>query len=655
MIDTSYMGDSTYDRIRYMTDKLNYWTKKYDEGNPEVSDKEWDDMYFTLLAFETTMDFAYEDSPTRRVNYEVVNQLNKVEHNHKILSLEKTKSLDDVIAFSNNQRMAAMTKVDGLTCSLRYIDGRLVSAETRGDGITGEDVLHNALVIPSIPHRIDYKDELIIDGEIICLKKDFEDFEKDYKNPRNFAAGSIRLLDAKECAKRKLTFIAWEVIKGFENSANNSFFDKLYKLPDLGFKIVPCDSVTPGRDLEEVVQIITDLSYTESIPIDGVVFKFNDIAYGKSLGETAHHFKNAIAYKFYDETYETKLRNLDWTMGRTGILTPVAVFDPIEIDGAVVERASLHNLDILQKTLFKPFIGQTISVYKANMIIPQVAWGDKSSPSDKSLILEIPTKCPICSEKLEIIRDKESGFLSCVNPNCEGKLINRLNHFCSKKGLDIKGLSSATLEKLIKWGWINNLVDIYTLDKYKIEWIIKPGFGKKSVENILSSIENSRKCDLESFLSAIGIPLVGRNVAKEIIKHFTTYEEFRKAVDEKFDFTTLYSFASEKSNAILNFDYTEADKIANNFLTIQKVEAQEKDLPLKNKKYVVTGTVKQFKNRAELQKFIEERGGKVVSSISKNVNYLINNNLTSTSAKNVAAKKMGIPIITEAEFLEELN
>ena len=491
MIDTSYMGDSTFEKMRYMTDKLNYWTKKYDEGNPEVSDKEWDDMYFTLLDFETTMDFAYEDSPTRRVNYEVVNQLNKVEHNHKMLSLEKTKSLDDVIAFSNNRRMAAMAKVDGLTCSLRYINGRLVSAETRGDGIIGEDVLHNALVISSIPHRVDYKDELIIDGEIICLKKDFEDFEKDYKNPRNFAAGSIRLLDAKECAKRKLTFIAWEVIKGFENSANNSFFNKLYKLSKLGFKIVPCDSVTPGRDLEEVVQIITDLSYTESIPIDGVVFKFNDIAYGKSLGETSHHFKNAIAYKFYDEAYETKLKDIEWSMGRTGQICPIAVFDPVEIDGSVVERASLHNLDILRNILFEPFIGQTISVYKANMIIPQVAWGDKICPPEDSVKLQVPVNCPACGEKLSIVKEKDTGFLKCLNPMCQGKLINKLNHFCSKKGLDIKGLSLATLEKLMEWNWVNNIIDLYSLNQYKEEWIIKPGFGRKSVDNILQSIKDS--------------------------------------------------------------------------------------------------------------------------------------------------------------------
>ena len=268
------------------------------------------------------------------------------------------------------------------------------------------------------------------------------------------------------------------------------------------------------------------------------------------------------------------------------------------------------------------------------------------------IYFEIPKVCPVCGEKTII---NSSNQLYCPNQNCNGKFINRLNHFCSKKGLDIKGLSLATLEKLMEWNWVNNIIDLYSLSQHKEEWIVKPGFGKKSVDNILQSIKDSQECSLEAFLSALGIPLIGRNVAKEITKYFSTYEDFRNAVKEGFDFTTLYGFAEEKSKAILNFDYTEADNLVEKFLTIQKVEKEENELPLKDRKYVITGTVKQFKNRAELQKFIENRGGKVVSAISKNVNYLINNDSASTSAKNVAAKKIGIPIITEAEFLEELS
>lgn len=389
LVDTTKMGESTHDKMRYMVDRLNYLTLKYDEGHPEVSDKEWDDLYFTLQYFEKLMNFSYEDSPTRKVNYQVVNQLKKVEHNHKMLSLDKTKSLEDVIAFSGDKQMLVMAKLDGLTCSLKYIDGRLVSAETRGDGIIGEDILHNALVIPSIPNRINYTEELIIDGEIVCLEKDFAPFKKEYKNSRNFAAGSIRLLDSKECAKRNLTFIAWDVIKGFEGDKwaypkKNMLSYKLIQLEDLGFMVVPksCFYLREHPTEEELliqIQVIGDIAYKNTIPIDGIVFKFNDIAYGKALGETAHHFKNAIAYKFYDETYDTKLRDIEWSMGRTGVLTPVAIFDPVDIEGTTVQRANLHNLSVMKETLgTKPFKGQKIWVAKMNMIIPQIVKAEKN-------------------------------------------------------------------------------------------------------------------------------------------------------------------------------------------------------------------------------------------------------------------------------------
>ena len=633
--------------------KLNYYTKKYDEGCPEISDKEWDNLYFQLQDMEKELGIYYKDSPTRTINYQVVNQLNKVKHNHKMLSLEKTKSLDDVKSFIDDQFVMVMPKIDGLTCSLKYINGRLISAETRGDGVIGEDVLHNALTIRSIPRRINYTEELIVDGEIVCLYKDLTKFMDEYKNPRNFASGSIRLLDSKECEKRCLTFIAWEVIKGFEEK--DSFTSKLNALEDLGFFIVPYVGINSEYlDLEYTVERIKTEASLLSIPIDGVVFKFNNLIYSRAQGETSHHLKNALAYKFYDEIYKTTLRDIEWTMGRTGVLTPVAIFDSINIEGSIVERASLHNLSILKNTLNVPWRGQTIGVYKANMIIPQIGWADKETvPNDENILLP-PWQCPICERLLEQRYNNNSLFLICNNDDCEGKLINRLEHFCGKKGLDIKGLSSATLKKLIDWGWINNIIDIYSLKNYKKEWIQQIGFGKKSVENILQAIEDSKECSLEAFISSLGIPLIGKNVSADLIKYFTTYEAFREAIINKYDFSQLEGFAESKTNALLNFDYTEADQIAK-LLNIKEIETQENNLSLEGKKYVITGTVKQFKNRAELQSFIETRGGKVVSAISKNVDYLINNNAASTSAKNVAAKKMGIPIITEAEFLEELN
>ena len=409
-------------------------------------------------------------------------------------------------------------------------------------------------------------------------------------------------------------------------------------------------------DLSKDIDIIKDISSKMSIPIDGVVFKFNDTIYGDAQGKTAHHFKNAIAYKFYDEIYPTILRDIEWSMGRTSVLTPIAVFNTVQIDGSEVSRANLHNLSILKDILNTPWRGQTVYVYKANMIIPQIQKADVDTIPDTKDIIVTPTHCPICEHKLLQRQENNSIFLVCDNDLCSGKFINQLNHYCGKKGLDIKGLSLATLEKLVDWGWIKNIKDIYYLKKYKNEWVNKPGFGEKSVNNILNSIEASRECSLESFISALGIPLIGNNVSKELTKYFTTYEAFREAIIDKYDFSLLDGFAKAKSNALLTFDYSEADQIESTEITIKKVEKsiEPEDLPLKGKKYVITGTVKQFKNRTELQKFIEERGGKVVSAISKNVDYLINNNPASTSSKNVAAKKMGIPIITETKFLEEL-
>jgi len=636
--------------MRQLVDKLNYLTKKYDEGTPEVSDKEWDDLYFQLLELETALGAYYPDSPTRAVNYQVVNDLTKVEHNHAMLSLDKTKSLDDVTKFANGKQMLAMAKCDGLTCSIKYTNGRLVSAETRGNGVIGEDVLHNALTIPTIPHKIQYQDDLILDGEIVCLHSDFKEFEEEYKNPRNFAAGSIRLLDASECAKRKLTFVVWEVIEGFEEI--DSLQERLAKIEKLGFFTVPC--LKTAMITDDVVETIKTLS--QNIPIDGVVFKFDSVSFGKTLGETAHHLKNAIAYKFYDEVYSTTLRSIAWTMGRTGVLTPVALFDPVDIDGTEVERASLHNLSILEETLGKtPWNGQLIGVFKANMIIPQIGWADLDTVPEENKIIPILTHCPICGSPLRKKQNNDSVFLECSNDDCDGKLINRLDHFCGKKGLDIKGLSKATLEKLVDWGWVNSPVDIFYLGEHQKDWSGKPGFGEKSVQNILDAIEASKECSFESFISSLGIPLIGRNVAKDLAGHFGCYDCLYEAIKENYDFSQLPGFGESKSQALLNFDYTEADQLYG-ILDVQMSEITTNDakLPLKDMKFVITGTVKHFKNRAELQECIEKNGGKVVSTISKNVNYLINNDVNSTSSKNVAAKKMGIPILSEDEFLEKI-
>lgn len=642
------------EQMKDLVDRLNYLTKKYDEGHPEVSDKEWDDLYFKLLAMETASGSYYVDSPTRAIDFRVVNELKKVEHNHKMLSLDKTKSLEDVVKFANGKQMLAMSKCDGLTCSIKYSNGRLVSAETRGDGVIGEDVLHNALTLPSIPHKINYQEDLVLDGEIVCLHNHFKQFAEEYKNPRNFAAGSIRLLDAAECANRMLTFVVWDVIEGFEDKEFLS--EKLILAQALGFTIVPLVKASVFDDA--LVDTIKTLSLNMELPIDGIVFKFDNIAYGKSQGETSHHFKNAIAYKFYDEMYPTILRSIAWTMGRTGVLTPVALFDAVDIEGSEVERASLHNLSIMKETLGeKPWNGQSIGVYKANMIIPQIGYADLDTlPENDDLLIPILTHCPICGTPLKQRTDNSSTFLECPNNDCEGKLVNRLDHFCGKKGLDIKGLSKATLEKLVDWGWVNTPVDIFYLEDHAIEWAKKPGFGEKSVTNILTAIEESKTCSFEAFISSLGIPLIGRTVAKEITKHFDCYEELSKAIEENYDFSKWEGFGESKSRALLEFDYTEADQLYGILdVQIAPTVIEVSNQPLEGKKFVITGSVKHFKNRTELQGFIEKLGGKVVSTVSKNVDYLINNDAASTSSKNVAAKKMGIPILTEDEFLEKVN
>lgn len=630
--------------IDELVEKLNNATIFYEQGCPIMTDKEWDDMYFSLVQLELSSGYINPNSPTQKIVYEVVNQLNKVKHDHQMLSLEKTKSLDEVKDFIGDKDFLSMLKMDGLTCSLKYENGILVTAETRGDGAIGEDILHNAKVIPSIPKYIPYKETLVIDGEIICSYKDFEHFKEDYKNPRNFAAGSIRVLDSKECEKRMLQFIAWDVITGFDDKQFLS--ERLLEISEIGFEIVPF--ITNSFEMNFLIKQAERYGY----PIDGLVYKIDDIEYGKSLGQTSHHFKNAIAYKFYDETYPSKLKVIEWTMGRTGILTPVAVFEPIEIDGSIVERASLHNITILKQTLYKPYISQEIWISKRNMIIPQIEKANFSEDFPSFLALQIPNICPICGHPTEEVTEIDSTNLVCKNEFCSGKLINKIDHFCSKKGLDIKGMSKATIEKLINWGWVNNIVDIMELKTHRQEWIKKQGFGIKSVTNILQSIENSKETTLEKFISSLGIPLIGNSVAKDLVKNFSSYEDFRLKVDNKFDFSVLNGFADSKSNSLLNFDYSLADKVYS-YLKIENKNKKEKTQDLKDYNFVVTGKLESFKNRTELQKEIEKLGGKVVGSISKKTSYLINNDKNSTSAKNMAAMKLNIPILTEKEFIEK--
>ena len=638
--------------IRVLINKLNHYTKLYDEGSPAISDQKWDDLYFELEKLEKETGIIYSNSPTQKINYEVISKLNKTSHTIPMLSLNKTKDPNVVQSFVQGQDWLGMFKMDGLTIRLTYINGNLNKAETRGNGEEGEDVTHNAFVIRNIPKIIPLKTTVIVDGEIISTFDNFENFKDEYKNPRNFAAGSIRLLDSVECASRNLTFVAWDLVEGSEE---DFFFYRLDQLDHWGFETVP--RVGDAETIEDAIEALNKLENHKIYPIDGYVFKFESVKYGKSLGRTEHHWNNAIAFKFYDEEYETTLKDIVYDVSRTGILTPVAVFEPIEIDGSIVERASLHNISIMEDLLGTPYFGQRIWVIKSNMIIPQITKADKKEVSEilsaGGMLLNNDIICPICGSATKIMTsDSGVKVLYCDNDECEGKLAQRIDHFCGKKGLDIKGFSRKTIEKLIDWGWINSIKDIYNLKNYKKEWINKPGFGIASVDKILSAIEESKECEVSAFISALGISLVGSTVAKEIVKYYSTWEDFRSAVGG--DWTEFEGFGSEISRAINSFDYSEADEIAG-MLAFKQHDSQSEVEPaaaIKDKVFCITGKINHFKNRDELKAEIESLGGKVVGSMSSKVDYLITNTPDSGTAKNKAAQAAGIPIITEEEYLK---
>ena len=633
--------------IKKIIEKLNYYTKLYDEGIPEISDKEWDDMYFELVKAENETGIYFEDSPTQRVNYQVLNKLEKVEHDHLMLSLDKTKDINTLNAFIKNKDIISMAKMDGLTCSLTYENGRLIRAETRGNGIVGENILHNALQVKNIPNKINFKKKLVIDGEIICDYKTFERFNSEYKNPRNFASGSIRLLDSRESSMRGLSFVAWDCIEGLENEIYLNA--KLWSLHENGFTIVPY-IVHGNNNIEKDIENIKKYSKEKGYPIDGIVVKYNNVEEYLKAGKTDHHFKGGLAYKFYDDEYDTILKDIEYDIGRTGVLTPVAVFNSINIDGTECSRASLHNMSILKETLHGfGWKGQQIKVFKANQIIPQISWAEDDDEYTKEYI-DYPHICPICKGKASIHNNNGVEILMCDNSDCEGKILNRFVHFCSKKGLDIKGLSKATLEKLMDWGWLNTYQDIFLLYQYKDKWISKSGFGEASVNKILNAIEEAKNTTLDKIIAAAGIPEIGSRVAKDLATHYDSWSQFRQETN----FLQYNGIGEVMNNNLLTFDYDDLnlDYTINRFLSVKNEDKDNENVKiLDGKTFCITGKVYLFKNRAELQQDIESKGGRVVSSMSSKVDYLINNDINSTSSKNRAAKESGIPIITEEDYM----
>lgn len=658
-----------YIRMQYLVEFLNQHQEYYDKGQSQISDKQWDDFYFELKQLEDNFpSLILPDSPTQKIRYEVVSELRKVSHDEDfpMLSLDKTKEISDIEDKFGNKQWIAMYKCDGLSCRLIYQNGRLLQASTRGNGEVGEDITHNARVVKNIPKHIPHDGRLIVDGEIICFAQDFAPFAEEYANSRNFAAGSIRLLDSAESAKRNLSFIAWDCI--YDDESESSFLsEQLEDLALYGFEVVSW-GCSGCQSISEAIDTLKWDSERIGLPIDGVVFKLNNKSEYYAAGLTGHHPKGALSFKFYDEEYETELLDLEYTMGKTGVLSPVAIYKTIEIDGAECSRASLHNLNTLTSLLGEyPYVGQKIKIFKANQIIPQVSSAIKAEEvlgadpgyylNDPEIKFLFPPKeCPICGAPTEI-RESDSGTIElyCSSDTCEGKLINRLEHFCSKKGLDIKGLSKATLEKLIDWGWVTRAMDLFYLHQRRREWVSKPGFGEKSVDKVLDAIETARHTTLEKYLSAISIPLIGKTYARQLANSFIDYWELRGAINRKEDFSEYDGFGPAMHDAIVNFDYAEADMMVERCI----IDFIEEDGALENsgnalegKTFCVTGRVHIWKNRDELSAAVTAAGGKVTSSVSSKTDYLVNNDVTSTSSKNLKAKELGIPIITEEELLE---
>lgn len=648
-------------RIKDLVKQLNeYRDAYYNEARPIVSDAEYDKLFDELSELENETGVVYANSPTQSVGYDVKSELEKVKHSHPMLSLDKTKSVDDLVKFAGNKDCILSLKMDGLTCLLTYEDGVLVQAETRGDGEIGELITHNARVFENIPLTIDYKGHFEIEGEAIITYDDFNKIneflsdDKKYKNPRNLASGSVRQLDSKIASQRHIKFIAWKVPTEI---ALNSFINRLQYAVELGFDPVPFLPIRGNSNAEFINIVIEQLqrrANERSFPIDGLVATYNDITYGESLGMTGHHPKHSIAFKFYDEEVETVLKNIEWSMGKIGSLTPVAIFDPVEIDGTMVERASLHNVSILTKLDLQ--IGDTIIVYKANQIIPQVK-ENLSAKNRESAYIRIPSQCPVCESPTQIVKENDSEVLMCTNPHCKGKLLGRVSHFVSKKGMDISGLSEETIKKLIELGWIAEITDIYNLDQYYDRLSTMSGFGKKSVDKLRKSIENSKTVRLDKFIASLSIPGIGTSQSKELVKAFGAWDKFRDASVGCYNFTQLDGFGDILNNNIHSW-FEDMSNIADYLASLMTFESEDNSKTnnsLNGKSFVVTGKVYKFKNRDEVKEAIEKFGGKVTGSVTKSTFALINNDIESNSSKNKKAKELGVQIINEEQLIEMLS
>lgn len=640
-------------RMKELISILNKASELYYQKNTiMMTDYEYDHLYDELVELEKETNMTLSNSPTINVEPEISSSLKQVEHPSPMLSLAKTKKVSELENFLGDKEGLLSWKLDGLTIVLTYEDGKLISGVTRGTGIIGELVTENVKQFKNVPLTIPYKGRLVLRGEAIIKYSDFNrmneelgDGSSQYKNPRNLCSGSVRQLDSSITAKRCVNCIIFALIESSTNISNlkSECFDWL---KNQGFEVVEHYKVTKNT-VKEQVHMFKEKVKEYDIPSDGLVITYDDIAYGNSLGTTAKFPKHSLAFKWKDETVATTLRKVDWLVSRTGLINPVAVFDPVELEGTIVSRASVHNVSILEG--LKLGIGDTIMVYKANMIIPQIA-----SNSTQSGNLEIPDRCPVCGSKASIISNSDVKYLYCMNDFCKAKLIKRLSLFVSRNAMNIDGISDMILNKLITEKIVNNYKDLYHLDRHKDKIIAFEGFGEKSYNNMINSIEKSRHVKLANFIYALGIPDIGFSRAKLICNHFNN--DFNKISNLTYEELSNISgvgdvIAKEWIDTFSNPDFIEELKELKEEIDIPKASTNSnKDLD--GLTFVITGSLNKFTNRDTMIEFIEEHGGKVVTSISSKVNYLINNDITSTSTKNNKAKELGISIIDEDKFLE---
>lgn len=642
------------ERIKELVDILNKASKAYYQDAKEImSNFEYDALYDELVQLEKDTGIVLANSPTVNVGYEVVSELPKEQHESPMLSLDKTKEVNVLADFAGDKKSLLSWKLDGLTVVLTYEQGKLFKAVTRGNGEIGEVITNNAKTFKNIPLSIPYEGRLVLRGEAIIKYSDFEkinreieDAQAKYKNPRNLCSGSVRQLNSEITAKRNVNFIAFALISAENVDFKNSIEHQYLWLEQQGFEVVERKEVT-SSNMEETVKYFAEKIKEYDYPSDGLVLMYDDIEYGLSLGRTAKFPRNGIAFKWEDEQAETTLEYIEWSPSRTGLINPVAVFKPVELEGTTVTRASVHNISIMEE--LKLGDGDTIKVYKANMIIPQIS--ENVTKSGKCVIPEI---CPACGERTETKNDNGVKTLYCPNKQCPAKHVKLYSLFVSRNAMNIDGLSEETLEKFIDAGYIHEFADIFNLSRYQKEIVETPGFGQKSYDNLIDSLNKAREVELHALLYSLGIPNIGVANAKLICKYFNndiekithaTAEELVKidGIGDKMA-VKFVEYFSDKEN-IKKFN-----NLLNELTIIKEENNEEQNMAGLN--FVVTGSVERFANRNEVKDYIEKRGGKVTGSVTSKTNYLINNDLLSNSSKNKKAKELGIEIINEEQFLE---